>query len=87
MADVHLPRHLTDMFPGAPSRLTVQSASVGDLLEQLDHRWPGMRDRLVTAGPAVREHINIFVDGERAPLTRPLTEASVVRIIPAITGG
>lgn len=87
MAEVYLPPTLTDLFPGAPRRLTVEAATVGDLLEQLNRRWPGLRDRLVTAGPVVREHINIFVDGERAGLNRPLTGASVVRVIPAITGG
>lgn len=87
MAEVYLPRTLLDLFPGAPSRLTLQAATVADVVDQLNHRWPGMRDRLLTAGPAIREHINIFVDGDKAPLTQTLTEKSIVRIIPAVTGG
>ena len=35
-------------------------------IDALDARWPGMRDRLCDSTPAIRRHINVFVDGERA---------------------
>ncbi len=38
------------------------------LMDELDARWPGMRDRLCDTSPAVRRHINVFVDGKRAKL-------------------
>ncbi len=87
MAEVYLPRSLTDLFPGAPRRLTVEATTVAELLRSLDARWPGMWDRLVEAGPAIRPHINIFVDGEKAGLQTPLPPGAVVRIIPAVSGG
>jgi molybdopterin converting factor small subunit len=47
-----------------------------------------MRDRLVEPGPRLREHINVFIDGERSrDLMAPLTDASVVHVIPAVAGG
>lgn len=87
MAQVHLPRSLVDLFPGAPRALTVETESVAAMLRQLDQRWPGMWDRLCEAGPAVREHINIFVDGRKAALETEITPESVVRVIPAVSGG
>ena len=87
MATVNLPRSLVAMFPGASRHLTVDAATVGDLVRDLDGRWPGMWDRICEAGPQVREYINVFVDGERANLASALTAASVVHIIPAVAGG
>jgi len=88
MAQVYLPPSLVALFPGAPRCLAVEAATVADLLRALDSRWPGMWDRLcTTSGSAVREHINIFVDGEKTALHAPLSPSAVVRIIPAVSGG
>jgi molybdopterin synthase sulfur carrier subunit len=87
MAEVHLPRSLTDLFPGAPRRLELDEPTVAALLRRLDERWPGMWDRLCEAGPAIRPHINIFVDGEKARLETPVESDAVVRVIPAVSGG
>jgi len=87
MAVVHLPPSLVNLFPGAPRQLQIEAASVDELLYRLDERWPGMRQRLCDAGPRIRAHINVFVDGERVPLAAPLQNSSVVQIIPAVSGG
>ena len=34
-----------------------------------------------------KEHINVFVDGERATVATPLAPGSVVHVIPAVSGG
>ncbi len=87
MATLHLPRSLVGLFPGAERRLEVDATSVDELVERLDERWPGMHDRLCEAGPRIRTHINVFVDGERATLQTPLAPGSVVHVIPAVSGG
>ena len=89
MATVHLPRSLVTLFTDPPPRhLQLPSTSLADLVDDLDQRWPGMRDRLVEAGPRLREHINVFVDGERQrELATPLGDGSVVHVIPAVAGG
>jgi hypothetical protein len=46
-----------------------------------------MRDRLCDSRPAIRRHINIFVDGERARLDTHLAPGTEVFIFVAITGG
>ena len=87
MAQVYLPRSLLTLFPTAERHPIVEAATVDELIGRLDARWPGMRARLCDAGPTIREHINVFVDGERATLATPLEPASVVHIIPAVSGG
>ncbi|HJX28764.1 MAG TPA: hypothetical protein VJ885_12710, partial [Thermoanaerobaculia bacterium] len=63
---VTLPTALLRLFPGAERRVELSVRSVGEAIAALDARWPGMRDRLCDSTPALRRHLNIFVDGERA---------------------
>ena len=88
MALVRLPRSLVELFPGLPRQVDVPDAgTVAELVAALDVRWPGLRDRLCDEGPALREHINVFVDGERAALSASLGPGSVVIVLPAVAGG
>ena len=87
MADVRLPRSLTPLIPGLPRRATIDGSTVAEVIAGLDRSWPGVRDRLCDAGPQIRDHINVFVDGDRAALDTPVGPASVMHVIPAIAGG
>ena len=87
MADVHLPRSLVALFPGAPRRLEASGATVAEVIDDLDAQVPGLRNRLLDAGPCIRTHINVFVGGRRATLATPVDGNSVVHVIPAVSGG
>jgi molybdopterin converting factor small subunit len=87
MADLHLPTTLPPLFDGLPRRLDIDAATVAEVIERLDERWPGLRDRLCEPGPALRPHINVYVDRERAELDTPLEARSRVDVIAAISGG
>ncbi|HEY4751726.1 MAG TPA: MoaD/ThiS family protein, partial [Candidatus Limnocylindrales bacterium] len=87
MANVRLPGNLVALFPGTPRRLDLPGATVSEVLASLDARVPGMHDRLLTAGPEIREHIKVFVDGRQAQLVTPVGTASVVDVVPAVSGG
>jgi sulfur-carrier protein len=78
---------LTRLFPGCPRQLELEAATVSELLDALDRRWPGMRDRLSDSMPRIRPHVNIFVDGERAVLETRLKSGASVLVITAISGG
>ncbi|SMF67199.1 molybdopterin synthase subunit MoaD [Tistlia consotensis] len=84
---VRLPAALVALFPGAPRELALPAASVGELIDGLDARWPGMGDRLRDSRPAIRRHINVFVEGRRATLATPLAPGGEVDILTAISGG
>jgi molybdopterin converting factor small subunit len=86
-AIVHLPRSLVALFPGAPRRLDSHGATVAAVIEELDRQIPGLRNRLVDAGPVIRTHINVFVAGQRATLATTVPAGADVHIIPAVSGG
>lgn len=84
---VELPAALLRLFPGAEPEIALPAATVADVMAALDARWPGMRDRLCDSTPAVRRHINVFVDGARAALDTPLRPGAKIFILTAISGG
>jgi molybdopterin synthase sulfur carrier subunit len=87
MADVHLPGTLTPLFAGLPRRLDLEAETVREAIDQLDERWPGLRDRLCEPGPMLRRHIHVYVDRERAAMDTPIAAGSRIDVIAAISGG
>jgi sulfur-carrier protein len=86
MALVLLPSSLRVLFPGAPRKVTVEATTVGELIDRLDERWPGIRDRVSDAGE-IRPFVHVYVNGERATLETPIEEPATVHVIPAMAGG
>lgn len=78
---------LVKLFPGSTRQVALPASSVAEMIDALDARWPGMRDRLCDSTPAIRRHINIFVAGERARLMTQLAPGAEVAILTAISGG
>lgn len=87
MVELHLPPTLPPLFAGLPRRIEVDAATVDEAIERLDERWPGLRDRLCEPGPALRRHINVYVDREQAGLDTALAAGSRVDVVAAISGG
>ena len=87
MADLRLPGTLTPLFPGLTRHVEVGAPTVLGAIDELEQRWPGLRDRLVAEGPSLRNHIHVYVDGERAGLDTPVAERSRLDVIAAISGG
>ena len=73
---------------GGQETVTVESETVGQAMENLEQRFPGLRARLFQ-GDRLRPNLSLLVDGE--PATRGLLhkvgEGSEIRFIPAIHGG
>lgn len=84
---IRLPRSLRALFPGCPAELVVRGATLLDAILDLDRQVPGMRSRLLDAGPSIRQHLNLFVDGEIGTLATPLREGDLVLVVPAVSGG
>jgi molybdopterin converting factor small subunit len=84
---VFLPRSLVALIPAAPRRCEIEATTVAEAIDRLDAIAPGIRNRLLDAGPSIRRHINVYVDGVPATLTTPLGASSTVHVIPAVSGG
>ena len=87
MAEVHLPATLPPLFANLPRRVEVDAETVGQAIDRLNERWPGLRDRLCERGPVLRVHIRVFVDRRPADLASPLRSGSRLDVVAAISGG
>jgi len=69
----------------------VTADTVGDLIEDLERQFPGMRERLVEESGEIRRFINIYVNQEDIRFLQgaktALTQGDEVSIVPAIAGG
>jgi molybdopterin converting factor small subunit len=67
------------------------AATVGELLDRLERRHPGLAGRLRDERGAVRRHVNVFVGAEHirelGGLAAPLDGTMAVSILPAVSGG
>jgi molybdopterin converting factor small subunit len=86
-AVIHLPRSLVALFPGSERRMPASGETVLDVIRDLDLRVPGVANRVLDAGPSIRTHLNVFVNGERAGLDSPVPSGADVHVIPAVSGG
>ncbi len=84
---VTLPAILVRLFPGCARQVELRAATVGEAIDALDRRWPGMRDRLCDSTPRIRRHINVFVAGERAVLETRLPPGVEMLVMTAVSGG
>ena len=76
---------------GGESEVTVEGATVGAALGDLDTRYPGFRDRLYDADGRLRQFINVYVNDSDIRFTQgletPVGERDEVSIVPAVAGG
>jgi sulfur-carrier protein len=84
---VILPRSLVSLIPGTSRSSVVDASTVAEAIDRLDEQTPGLRNRIVDSGPVIRQHMNVFVDGERATLQTALGPNATIHVIPAVSGG
>jgi molybdopterin converting factor small subunit len=87
VAELHLPSTLAPLFPGLPRHVELEAGTVAEALDRLDERWPGVRDRICESESALRPHVHVYVDKERAALETALEPGSRIDVIAAISGG
>ena len=63
-------------------------ATVAELLVDLDHKYPGLRFRVIDEQDAIRPHIRIFVNRVLArSIGAPLAPTDEVLVVAALSGG
>jgi len=90
MASVRIPTPLRKLT----NDLEVVSAAgaiIGELLDNLDKAFPGLRERICDEEGNVRRFVNIFVNDEDIRFLEeratPVKDTDEVSIVPAIAGG
>ena len=87
MATVVVPALLRKLTDGK-ERVSAQGRNVGQIIQDLDRQFPGMREQLLEDGD-IKPSIAVSIDGEMgtAGVLDPVGESSEVFFIPAIGGG
>jgi molybdopterin synthase sulfur carrier subunit len=76
---------------GGQGEVTVDGRSVQELLDALERRFPGMRERLYDETGQLRRFVNIYINDEDIRFAQgvdtPVKAGDEVSIVPAIAGG
>jgi molybdopterin synthase sulfur carrier subunit len=76
---------------GGADEVSVEAADVAGLIEALEGRYKGLKDRLCDASGNLRSYVRLFVNDEDVRFLQekatPLKAGDVVAIVPAIAGG
>ena len=87
---VRIPTPLQKLTGDKPE-IAASGQTVQELIQDLERRFPGFKDRLCDAEGRLRRFVNIYVNEEDIRFLKqemtPLKEGDEVSIIPAIAGG
>jgi len=88
MPRVFLPSMLREAA-GGDAEHEASGATVAELLDDLDGRFPGLRARLVDSAGDLKGNLAVAVDGEVSPLglLERVDPEAEVHFVPAISGG
>jgi len=90
MVQVKIPTPLRKYTAGAGG-VEADGATVGALVDDLERRYPGLKERICDEAGQVRRFVNIFVNGEDirflGHLDTALKPGDELSIVPAIAGG
>lgn len=78
-------------FTGGEETVQVEGKTIGEVFDQLETQYPGIRSRLCEENGELRRFINVYLDGEDIrfldKLETTVGEKAEVSIVPAIAGG
>ena len=90
MSTVRLPAVLRAQAAGERA-VEVEGATVGDAVQALVGRHPGLAGQLLTPEGELHRFVNVYLNGRDvrylAGLNTPVEERDEIRLLPAIAGG
>jgi molybdopterin converting factor small subunit len=92
--EVRIPTILRSLT-GEQKAVTAEGATLSAVIDDLEANHPGIKDRLVEAGPGVgvglRRFVNVYVNDEDVRfiggLDAEVTDGDQVVVLPAVAGG
>ena len=87
MARVFIPALLRELTNGL-GQVQVQGATVGEVIDNLESMYPGIKARLTEEG-RLRPNLALVVDGHisRLKLRHKVSDSSEIHFMPALSGG
>ncbi len=89
MATVKLRAPLSQRTGGTGSH-DLPGDTVGQVLRELEQRFPTVQGWILDERGQVRAHVNVFVNGERTTsggTDTPVSQTDVLQVLPSISGG
>lgn len=88
--DVRIPTILRS-YTGGSKSVQAEGATLAEVVNDLDKRHPGLRDRLLTDDGALHRFVNVYVNDEDVrflgALEAKVSDGDTVTILPAVAGG
>jgi molybdopterin synthase sulfur carrier subunit len=72
---------------GGRSEHVIEGGSVGELLRELEGAHPAAKGWILDERGELREHLNVFVNGEPSQQDARVEANDRVDVVPAISGG
>ena len=72
---------------GGRRELELEGGTVRDVLRTLEDEHPAIAGWILDERSTIREHINVFVNGERAEQETAVEAGDRIDVLPAISGG
>lgn len=78
-------------FTGNESIVSVEGSTIGELLEQIEARYPGFKEQLMSEDGQLHRFVNVYVNDEDAryldKLDTKVSEGDTVSLLPSVAGG
>jgi molybdopterin converting factor small subunit len=87
---VKIPTQLRNLTGGA-QEVTAAGTTLSEVVDDLEDRYPGIRERLVDDAGALRRFVNVYLDDEDVRfldgIKTEVPENGRLSIVPAVAGG
>ena len=87
---VRIPTPLRKLTGGAES-VSASGRTIAAIVDDLEQRHPGLRERICDDAGKVRRFVNVYVNGDDIrflnSLDTPVKDGDEISIVPAIAGG
>ena len=87
---VRIPTPLRRMTNGL-DKVEMEESNLADMIEKLEARYPGVKERLIDENGELRYFVNIYLNGEDVRFLDGLATSTKsgdeISIVPAVAGG
>jgi MoaD family protein len=78
-------------YTGNEAVVSVESGTIGELFEQIETRYPGFKEQLMSEDGQLHRFVNVYVNDEDAryldKLDTKVSEGDTVSLLPSVAGG